>query len=154
MFATRGGVVRIHDTSGPAGEAAKTYVEQHVDEVAARVEGGGPGRVEVTDDLAEALHPGREGPRHLHADDETPVRLHAAAEVPVRCTPAARRRAPSHGGGEPVLPRWRRGAARRPPGAGRLHAAPMRRTPAAGARGAASRWWWGRWMGSPFSIRA
>ncbi|MFH8983223.1 3-hydroxyacyl-CoA dehydrogenase family protein [Streptomyces varsoviensis] len=55
MFATRGGVVRIYDKSGPAGEAAKTYVEQHVDEVAARVEGGGPGRVEVTDDLAEAL---------------------------------------------------------------------------------------------------
>ncbi|MFE7114390.1 3-hydroxyacyl-CoA dehydrogenase family protein [Streptomyces sp. NPDC057654] len=55
MFATRGGLVRIYDKSEPAGEAAKTYVEQNVAEVAARVEGGTPGRVEVTDDLAEAL---------------------------------------------------------------------------------------------------
>ncbi len=55
MFATRGGAVRIYDKSGPAGEAAKTYVEQNLPEVAARVEGGTPGRVEVTDDLAEAL---------------------------------------------------------------------------------------------------
>lgn len=55
MFATRGGLVRIHDRSQPAGEAARAYVEQHVAEVAARIEGGAPGRVEVTGDLAEAL---------------------------------------------------------------------------------------------------
>ncbi|MGW1604702.1 3-hydroxyacyl-CoA dehydrogenase family protein [Streptomyces eurythermus] len=55
MFATRGGVVRIYDKSGPAGDAAKAYVEQNVAEVATRVEGGTPGRVEVTDDLAQAL---------------------------------------------------------------------------------------------------
>ncbi|MGW9448686.1 3-hydroxyacyl-CoA dehydrogenase family protein [Streptomyces sp. NPDC055632] len=55
MFATRGGVVRIHDKSGPAGEAAKAYVEQNIAKVAARVEGGTPGRVEITDDLTQAL---------------------------------------------------------------------------------------------------
>lgn len=51
MFADRGGLVRIHDKS----EAAREYVEQHVAEVAARVDGGAPGRVTATGDLAEAL---------------------------------------------------------------------------------------------------
>ncbi|MER0443419.1 3-hydroxyacyl-CoA dehydrogenase family protein [Streptomyces sp. Edi4] len=55
MFATRGGVVRVYDKSQPAGEAAKAYVEENLAEVAGRVEGGTPGRVEVTDDLAEGL---------------------------------------------------------------------------------------------------
>ncbi|MEV0275887.1 3-hydroxyacyl-CoA dehydrogenase family protein [Streptomyces sp. NPDC050610] len=55
MFATRGGLVRIYDTSHQADEAALSYVEQHVAEVAAKIEGGEPGRVTVTHDLAEAL---------------------------------------------------------------------------------------------------
>ncbi|MCX4444936.1 3-hydroxyacyl-CoA dehydrogenase family protein [Streptomyces sp. NPDC087866] len=55
MFADRGGLVRIYDKSEAAGEAAREYVEQHIAEVAARVDGGAPGRVTVTGDLAEAL---------------------------------------------------------------------------------------------------
>ncbi|MBQ1111327.1 MULTISPECIES: 3-hydroxyacyl-CoA dehydrogenase family protein [Streptomyces] len=55
MFATRGGLVRIFDKSHQAGEAARTYVEEHVAEVAAGIDGGEPGRVAVTDDMAEAL---------------------------------------------------------------------------------------------------
>ncbi|MEV0263661.1 3-hydroxyacyl-CoA dehydrogenase family protein [Streptomyces sp. NPDC050617] len=55
MFATRGGLVRIYDTSHQADEAALSYVEQHVAEVAARIEDGRPGQVTVTHDLAEAL---------------------------------------------------------------------------------------------------
>ncbi|MFG2500855.1 3-hydroxyacyl-CoA dehydrogenase family protein [Streptomyces sp. NPDC048441] len=55
MFATRGGLVRIYDKSRQADEAALTYVEKHVAEVAARIEGGRPGQVTVTHDLTEAL---------------------------------------------------------------------------------------------------
>ncbi|MEU3964744.1 3-hydroxyacyl-CoA dehydrogenase NAD-binding domain-containing protein [Streptomyces buecherae] len=55
MFATRGGLVRIFDKSHEAGEAARAYVEEHVAEVAAGIDGGEPGRVAVTDDMAEAL---------------------------------------------------------------------------------------------------
>ncbi|MFG2651274.1 3-hydroxyacyl-CoA dehydrogenase family protein [Streptomyces sp. NPDC048436] len=55
MFATRGGLVRIYDKSRQADEAALAYVEKHVAEIAARVEGGKPGQVTVTHDLAEAL---------------------------------------------------------------------------------------------------
>ncbi|MGA5650713.1 3-hydroxyacyl-CoA dehydrogenase family protein [Streptomyces seoulensis] len=55
MFATRGGEVRIYDPSAEAGKQACAYVEQHVSEIAARVEGGAPGSVAATTDLAEAL---------------------------------------------------------------------------------------------------
>ncbi|GAA3487498.1 MULTISPECIES: 3-hydroxyacyl-CoA dehydrogenase family protein [Streptomyces] len=55
MFATRGGLVRIYDKSPQAGDAARAYVEEHVREVAAGIDGGKPGRVTVTDDMAEAL---------------------------------------------------------------------------------------------------
>ncbi|MFF0739991.1 3-hydroxyacyl-CoA dehydrogenase family protein [Streptomyces sp. NPDC004111] len=55
MFADRGGLVRIHDRSAEAGEAARGYVEENLPRVAAGIEGGRPGRVTVTDDLAEAL---------------------------------------------------------------------------------------------------
>ncbi|MEU6384495.1 3-hydroxyacyl-CoA dehydrogenase NAD-binding domain-containing protein [Streptomyces bauhiniae] len=55
MFATRGGEVRIYDPSAEAGKQACAYVEQHVSEIAARVEGGTPGSVTATTDLAEAL---------------------------------------------------------------------------------------------------
>ncbi|MFH8435545.1 3-hydroxyacyl-CoA dehydrogenase family protein [Streptomyces sp. NPDC018007] len=55
MFATRGGEVRIYDTSLAAGKEAVTYVEQNIDRVAATVEGGRPGRAIVTDDLSHAL---------------------------------------------------------------------------------------------------
>ncbi|MEW2298317.1 3-hydroxyacyl-CoA dehydrogenase NAD-binding domain-containing protein [Streptomyces sp. NPDC006743] len=55
MFATRGGLVRIYDRSPESSEAARAYVEEHVSEIAAGLDGGEPGRVAVTDDLAEAL---------------------------------------------------------------------------------------------------
>ena len=55
MFATRGGPVRIFDKSHQAGADARAYVEQHVAEVAAGIDGGEPGRVAVTDDMTEAL---------------------------------------------------------------------------------------------------
>lgn len=55
MFATRGGLVRIYDRSPESSEAARAYVEEHVSETAAGLDGGEPGRVAVTDDLAEAL---------------------------------------------------------------------------------------------------
>ncbi|MFI9390934.1 3-hydroxyacyl-CoA dehydrogenase family protein [Streptomyces bauhiniae] len=55
MFATRGGEVRIYDPSAEAGKQACAYVEQHVSEIAARVEGGTAGSVAATTDLAEAL---------------------------------------------------------------------------------------------------
>ncbi|MGV9789570.1 3-hydroxyacyl-CoA dehydrogenase family protein [Streptomyces sp. NPDC003435] len=55
MFATRGGETRIYDPSAEAGKKACAYVEQHVSEIAARVEGGAPGSVAATTDLAEAL---------------------------------------------------------------------------------------------------
>ncbi|MGI5335924.1 3-hydroxyacyl-CoA dehydrogenase family protein [Streptomyces sp. CA-181903] len=55
MFATQGGLVRIYDKSRQSGEAARSYVEQHVAEVAAGIEGGAAGRVAVTDDLTEAV---------------------------------------------------------------------------------------------------
>ncbi|MFJ8728458.1 3-hydroxyacyl-CoA dehydrogenase family protein [Streptomyces bauhiniae] len=55
MFATRGGTVRVYDKSLEAGDAARAYVEEHVGEVAARIEGGRPGKVVVTDDMAEAV---------------------------------------------------------------------------------------------------
>ncbi|MBC3984670.1 3-hydroxyacyl-CoA dehydrogenase family protein [Streptomyces sp. AC536] len=55
MFAARGGLVRVYDKSEAAGEAAREYVGQHIAEVAGRVDGGAPGRVAVTDDLAKAL---------------------------------------------------------------------------------------------------
>ncbi|WP_042374539.1 3-hydroxyacyl-CoA dehydrogenase NAD-binding domain-containing protein [Streptacidiphilus neutrinimicus] len=49
MFADRGGLVRIFDKSAQAGEAAQKYVEDNLAQVAAKVEGGKPGRVVVTD---------------------------------------------------------------------------------------------------------
>jgi 3-hydroxybutyryl-CoA dehydrogenase len=55
MFAGRGGLVRIFDKSAQAGEAARTYVEENVAQVAAKAEGGRPGRVVITGDMAEAL---------------------------------------------------------------------------------------------------
>ncbi|MFJ2022183.1 hypothetical protein ACIODW_00010 [Streptomyces sp. NPDC087897] len=55
MFATRGGEVRIYDTSLAVGKEAATYVEQNIDRVAATVEGGRPGRATVTDNLPHAL---------------------------------------------------------------------------------------------------
>ncbi|WP_393101346.1 3-hydroxyacyl-CoA dehydrogenase family protein [Streptomyces sp. LN325] len=55
MFATRGGQVRVHDPAAQAGQDARAYVEQQVAEVAAGIEGGTPGTVTATTDLAEAL---------------------------------------------------------------------------------------------------
>ncbi|MFF8556832.1 3-hydroxyacyl-CoA dehydrogenase family protein [Streptomyces sp. NPDC015501] len=55
MFADRGGLVRIHDKSGQAGAAARSYVEEQLPDLVARIDGGRAGRVVVTDDLAEAL---------------------------------------------------------------------------------------------------
>ncbi|WP_037853480.1 3-hydroxyacyl-CoA dehydrogenase family protein [Streptomyces sp. NRRL S-340] len=55
MFATRGGLVRIYDRSPEPSAAARAYVEEHVREIAAGLDGGEPGRVAVTDDLTEAL---------------------------------------------------------------------------------------------------
>lgn len=55
MFATRGGLVRIYDPSAEAGKQACAYVEEHVAEVASRVDGGTPGSVTSSTDLAEAL---------------------------------------------------------------------------------------------------
>ncbi|WP_353946618.1 3-hydroxyacyl-CoA dehydrogenase NAD-binding domain-containing protein [Streptomyces sp. HUAS MG91] len=55
MFATRGGSVRVYDPVREAGQAACAYVEEHVAEVAAGIEGGTPGTVSTTTDLAEAL---------------------------------------------------------------------------------------------------
>ncbi|MFJ3338480.1 3-hydroxyacyl-CoA dehydrogenase family protein [Streptomyces sp. NPDC086766] len=55
MFTTRGGHVRIYDPAPQAGQDACAYVEQHVAEVAAGVEGGTPGTVSATTDLAQAL---------------------------------------------------------------------------------------------------
>jgi 3-hydroxybutyryl-CoA dehydrogenase len=55
MFATQGGQVRIYDLAARAGQHAVAYVEQNVAEVAAGVEGGTPGTVTATTDLAEAL---------------------------------------------------------------------------------------------------
>lgn len=55
MFADRGGLVRIHDKSAQAGEAARAFVEEHLPEVAAKIQGGKPGSVVVTNDLADAL---------------------------------------------------------------------------------------------------
>lgn len=55
MFADRGGLVRIYDKSAQAGEAARGYVEANLPKVAAGIDGGRPGRIAVTDDMAEAL---------------------------------------------------------------------------------------------------
>ncbi|MBY8867059.1 3-hydroxyacyl-CoA dehydrogenase family protein [Streptomyces sp. RCPT1-4] len=55
MFADRGGLVRIYDKSAQAGEAARSFVEESLPEVVAGLDGGRPGRVDITDDLAEAL---------------------------------------------------------------------------------------------------
>jgi 3-hydroxybutyryl-CoA dehydrogenase len=55
MFATRGGEVRIYDKSAEAGAAAVAYVAENVAQTAAKVDGGRPGRANVTDDMAEAL---------------------------------------------------------------------------------------------------
>ncbi|MFF8650132.1 3-hydroxyacyl-CoA dehydrogenase family protein [Streptomyces griseoluteus] len=55
MFATRGGQVRIYDPAAEAGKQACAYVDEHVAEVASCVDGGTPGSVVATTDLAEAL---------------------------------------------------------------------------------------------------
>ncbi|QLJ02915.1 3-hydroxyacyl-CoA dehydrogenase family protein [Streptomyces sp. NEAU-sy36] len=55
MFADRGGLARIYDKSAQAGDAARAYVQECLPKVAAGIEGGRPGRVEVTDDMAAAL---------------------------------------------------------------------------------------------------
>ncbi|GAA4526900.1 3-hydroxyacyl-CoA dehydrogenase family protein [Amycolatopsis samaneae] len=55
MFATRGGTVRIHDLSRPQREAAVSYVEQNLAEVAGGIENGTPGAVVASDDLGEAV---------------------------------------------------------------------------------------------------
>ncbi|MCP2257205.1 3-hydroxybutyryl-CoA dehydrogenase [Streptoalloteichus tenebrarius] len=55
MFATRGGLVRIHDLSQAQRDAAVDYVERNVAEVASRIENGTPGTVVATGDLAEAV---------------------------------------------------------------------------------------------------
>ncbi|MFE3410267.1 3-hydroxyacyl-CoA dehydrogenase family protein [Streptomyces mirabilis] len=55
MFADRGGLVRIYDKSPQAGEAARAYVEENLPKVAAKIQGGKPGSVVVTNDMAEAL---------------------------------------------------------------------------------------------------
>ncbi|MFI2206487.1 3-hydroxyacyl-CoA dehydrogenase family protein [Streptomyces sp. NPDC020192] len=55
MFADRGGLVRIYDKSAQAGEAARAYVEENLPKVVAKIQGGKPGSVVVTNDMAEAL---------------------------------------------------------------------------------------------------
>jgi 3-hydroxybutyryl-CoA dehydrogenase len=55
MFATRGGQVRVYDPAPQAGQEARAFVEQHVAEIAAGIEGGTPGTVVSTTDLSEAL---------------------------------------------------------------------------------------------------
>ncbi|MFD3454857.1 3-hydroxyacyl-CoA dehydrogenase family protein [Streptomyces sp. NPDC058691] len=55
MFADRGGLVRIYDKSAQAGEAARAYAEENLPQVAAKIPGGKPGSVVVTNDMAEAL---------------------------------------------------------------------------------------------------
>ncbi|MFJ8543299.1 3-hydroxyacyl-CoA dehydrogenase family protein [Streptomyces sp. NPDC093586] len=55
MFAARGGQVHIYDPSSEAGKHACAYVEEHVAEVASRVDGGASGSVVPTTDLPEAL---------------------------------------------------------------------------------------------------
>lgn len=55
MFATRGGEVRIHDPSKRAAQDALAFVEEHLAQVAAGIDGGTPGRVTVADELEEAL---------------------------------------------------------------------------------------------------
>jgi 3-hydroxybutyryl-CoA dehydrogenase len=55
MFATRGGLSRIVDPSTEAREAAVAYVRTELPKVAATIEGGAPGTVEESDDLAVAV---------------------------------------------------------------------------------------------------
>ncbi|MBE1574334.1 3-hydroxyacyl-CoA dehydrogenase family protein [Amycolatopsis roodepoortensis] len=55
MFATRGGEVRIYDLSSEQRDAAVRYVEETIVGVAAKVDGGSPGRVSASGDLAEAV---------------------------------------------------------------------------------------------------
>ncbi|CCB72353.1 3-hydroxyacyl-CoA dehydrogenase family protein [Streptantibioticus cattleyicolor] len=55
MFATRGGEVRISDPSARQLADARAYVERELPAVAARIEGGRPGRLTVHEDLAAAV---------------------------------------------------------------------------------------------------
>ncbi|MEV0678583.1 3-hydroxyacyl-CoA dehydrogenase NAD-binding domain-containing protein [Actinosynnema sp. NPDC050436] len=55
MLATRGGEVRVYDPAGQQRDAAATYVRENLDAVAATVDGGSPGTVSTTDDLATAV---------------------------------------------------------------------------------------------------
>lgn len=55
MFADRGGEVRIYDPSPGAAHAARTYVEEHLAEVVAKVPGGAAGKIVAGEDEARAL---------------------------------------------------------------------------------------------------
>ena len=55
MFASRGGEVRISDPSAQAGQAAVAYIAEHVEEQAAKLDGGAPGRAVHVTSLPEAL---------------------------------------------------------------------------------------------------
>ncbi|KAE8765497.1 3-hydroxyacyl-CoA dehydrogenase family protein [Georgenia thermotolerans] len=55
MLADRGGLVRIYDLSADARDAAKAFVEEQLPRVVETVDGGRPGTVELTDDLAAAV---------------------------------------------------------------------------------------------------
>ncbi|MFH8347591.1 3-hydroxyacyl-CoA dehydrogenase family protein [Streptomyces sp. NPDC018045] len=55
MFATRGGLVRVHDPSAETGEAACAYVARELPAVVRATDGGRPGTVEAVTDLAAGL---------------------------------------------------------------------------------------------------
>ncbi|KAA5830515.1 3-hydroxyacyl-CoA dehydrogenase family protein [Saccharopolyspora hirsuta] len=55
MFATRGGQVRISDPSPWSREDALAFIGEHLPEVAGQVDGGTPGGVSATDDVAAAV---------------------------------------------------------------------------------------------------
>jgi 3-hydroxybutyryl-CoA dehydrogenase len=55
MLATRGGEVRLSDPDATQRDDAVGYVEQHLADVAGRIDGGAPGRVVAVDGLADAV---------------------------------------------------------------------------------------------------
>src|SRR5699024_3610633 len=55
MMADRGGTVRVHEPDAAVRESARRYVEETLPQVAAGIEGGAVGTVDVVDDLAGAL---------------------------------------------------------------------------------------------------
>ncbi|MCB1252815.1 MAG: 3-hydroxyacyl-CoA dehydrogenase family protein [Austwickia sp.] len=55
MMADRGGVVRVVDKIPEVREAAKAYVEENLPALAATIDGGAVGRIELSDDMAAAV---------------------------------------------------------------------------------------------------